>query len=76
MDPLVEPAEALTITAPKSTSEVSEVHSLKSLLANPVVVIIDTVLKTALRTASLPPRMSALRSSMRTISEATASSTR
>ena len=40
-------AEALTITAPKSTIDVSGVHSLKSLLAKPVVVIIDTVLKAA-----------------------------
>ena len=46
-DPLVAPADALKMVTPTSASAVRAVHSLKSALAKPVVVIIDTVLKTA-----------------------------
>ena len=63
IDPLVEPAEAPISATPKSTSAVSDVHSLKSALAKPVVVIIETVLNTPWRTAASPARRSARSSS-------------
>lgn len=51
------------MTTPKSTRSGSAGHWLKSALANPVVVIIEAVLKTASRTAcspcTLPSRSSA-----------------
>ena len=54
------------------TSTVSEVHSLKSALAKPVVVIADTELKTPSRSASPAVRTSALISSTTTITDARA----
>ena len=42
IEPLVEPAEALTNMSPTSVSAVNDVHWLKSAVAKPVVVIIET----------------------------------
>jgi hypothetical protein len=58
--PAVEPAEALTSMPPTRTNVVSTVHWLKSAFAYPVVVKIETVLKTACRTAASPVTMRSL----------------
>jgi hypothetical protein len=76
IEPLVDPADAPMSVTPRSTSDVSGGHAAQSALAKPVVVIIDTVLKTAWRTASSPDRTSALRRPTRTTADAMASSTR
>ena len=74
IEPLVDPAEAPSSVTPNSTIDVSAVHSAKSALANPVVVIIDTVLKTPARIASSPSSTSWLTSPTITTSDAAANS--
>jgi hypothetical protein len=56
IEPLVDPAEAPTSVRPKRTRPVTGGQRLKSVLAKPVVVIIDTVLKMPWRTASAPEK--------------------
>ena len=74
IEPLVDPAEAPSSVTPNSTIDVSAVQSAKSALANPVVVIIDTVLNTPARIASSPSSTSWLASPTITTSEAAANS--
>jgi hypothetical protein len=69
----VEPADAPIRTTPKSTRPVSGGQRLKSVLAKPVVVIIDTVLKIAWRATSPPARTSSVASATATTSDASAS---
>jgi hypothetical protein len=56
-EPAVEPAEPpanISATSAMTASGATAVHSLKSTLENPVVVMIETVWKIEFRTASSP----------------------
>ena len=60
IDPAVEPAEPpgnISATISIAANGAITSHSLKSVLAYPVVVMIDTVWKAAWRTASSPAKM-------------------
>ena len=73
IEPAVEPAEPPKSISATSTTAANSPHALKSALARPVVVIIETVWKTACRTASSPAYRSRASSSTRSSTDPTAS---